>query len=106
MQGGNRRKPGVTGNRAVDISVLLERVLDQSKVSENMHFQVLQEHFLEVVGPLVFPHVSLVKLERRVLVLKAHSSTWKSELNLQKNAIITKCNALLGKPFVQSIRFA
>jgi len=106
MQGEKRRRPGVTGNRAMDISVLLERVLDQNKISENMHFQMLLDHFSEVVGPLVFPHVDLVKLDRRILVLKADSSTWKSELNLQKNAIIAKCNALLGKPFVLNIRFA
>ncbi|WP_304246706.1 hypothetical protein [Fibrobacter succinogenes] len=34
-----RRKKGTTGERAVDISVLLERVLKKTHIDENMHLQ-------------------------------------------------------------------
>ncbi len=105
MQEKVRRKPGVTGNRAVDISVLLEKVLQKNHIAEDMDYRVLSERFVEVVGPLIFPHVNLVKLEKRILVLKAHSSAWKNELFLQKNAIIDKCNLMLGKPAVRDVRF-
>ncbi len=100
-----RRKKGVTGQGAVDISVLLEKVLDNAHISENMDFKTLSERFVEVVGEAVLPHVELVRLDKRTLVLKAVNSAWKQELYLQKNAIITKCNLMLGKPFVQAIRF-
>ena len=97
--------PGFSGDRAVDISVLLSKVLEKTHVAQDMDFQTLSERFSEVVGEAVLAHVQLVKIERRTLVLKARSSAWKSELFLQKKAIIDKCNLLLGKPAIQSIRF-
>jgi len=98
------RKPGVTGNRAMDISVLLERVLIANHISENMEFKTISERFPEVVGEAVLPYVKAVKLEGRTLVLKAVNSAWKQELFLQKNTIIERCNSLLGKPAVRDVR--
>lgn len=100
-----RRKKGVTGKGAVDISVLLAKVLDNVHISESMDFKTLSERFSEVVGEAVLPHVKPVKMDKRTLVLKVDGSVWKHELFLQKNAIIDKCNLVLGKPFVQAIRF-
>ena len=97
--------PGFSGERAVDIGVLLEHVLKKNHIAEDMDFRVLSERFAEVVGEAVVAHVQFVKFERRTLVLKASSSAWKSELFLQKNAIIDRCNTMLGKPAVQFIRF-
>ena len=100
-----RKGYGFTGERVMDVSVLLERVLKKNHIDENMHFGTLSEHFGDIVGSAVLPHVQLVKLDKRTLVLKAVSSAWKSELFLQKKAIIDKCNSLLGEPFIQAIRF-
>ena len=100
-----RRKKGTTGERAVDISVLLEQVLKKNHIDENMHLRTISEHFGDIVGSAVLPHVQLVKLDKRTLVLKAVSSAWRSELFLQKKAIIDRCNTLLGEPFIQAIRF-
>lgn len=100
-----RRKPPVTGNRFVDISVLVDKVLEKSHIAEDMNFKTLSEHFSEVVGEAVLPYVNLVKLDKRTLVLKTANSAWKQELFMQKNAIIARCNSLLKKPFVQTIRF-
>ena len=77
-----------TGNKVQDIQVLLERV-----------------RFSEVVGPLLVGHVKPEKIDKNILVLKVANSALKFEMNLQKKAIIGKCNALLGKPFIQGIRF-
>lgn len=104
-ENGKRRSPAVTGGKAMDISILIERVLDKNHITEDMNFKVISERFSEVVGASILPHVKVEKIEQRTLVLKASSSTWKSELFLQKNAIIDKCNSLLGKPFLRSIRF-
>ncbi|MCQ2062191.1 MAG: DUF721 domain-containing protein [Fibrobacter sp.] len=101
-----RRTKSSTGGRVVDIAVLLERVLDSNHIAEDMNFKTLSERFSEVVGEAVLPHVKPVKLDKRTLVLKADSSAWKAELFMQKNAIIDKCNSLLGRPFVRAVRFA
>ena len=73
-----RRKKGVTGEGAVDISVLLAKVLQKAHISENMDFRTLSERFEEVVGKAVYAHV--------------------------KPDIIDKCNTLLGRPVIQAIR--
>ena len=89
----------------MDVSVLLEQVLKKNHMDENMHLRTISEHFGDIVGKAVLPHVQLVKLDKRTLVLKTASSAWKSELFLQKKTIIDKCNTLLGEPFIQAIRF-
>ena len=80
-------------------------VLDKARISDEMAFAKLVESLETIVGPLVKPHVQIVKLDRNILTLKCDSSAWRSELFLQKKAIIDKCNSLLGEPFIQAIRF-
>lgn len=94
-----------TQGKVIDISILLQQVLDKNHLSENMHFQTLSARFGEVVGPLLLPHVSLVEMDKNFLVLKASSAAFKAELFLQKKAIIEKCNNLLGKHVVKGIKF-
>lgn len=100
-----RRKETVCGNGPEDISVLLQMVLDKARISDEMAFVKLVESLETIVGQLVKPHVQIVKLDRNILTMKCDSSAWKSELFMQKNAIIDRCNALLGKPVVKAIRF-
>lgn len=80
-------------------------VLDKSNITEDMTFKTLSEGFEKVVGTLLLPHVKIDRFNKGILVLKCANSAWKHELFLQKKAIIDKCNTLLGKPFVRSIRF-
>ena len=94
-----------TGNKVQDISVLLEQVLTKNHISDDIHFKVISERFAEVIGTLA-TQVKPIKIDKNILVLKAANSTLQFELNLQKKAIIGKCNTLLGKPFIQGIRFA
>ena len=100
-----RSKNSLTGKKVVDIQVLMDMVLDKAKLSESMHFETLKNGFKQVVGEQVFPHVKPLSLDKGILTLKAGSSAWKSELFLQKNAIIERCNNLLGKPLVRGLRF-
>ncbi len=94
-----------TGNKVLDIQVLLERVLAKNHISEDIHFKTISEHFSEVVGPLLTGHVTPLKIDKNTLVLHVANPALKFELNIQKKAIIGKCNTLLGKPFIQGIRF-
>jgi hypothetical protein len=94
-----------TGNKLQDIQVLLEQVLSKNHITEDINFKTISERFLEVVGPLLVEHVTPVKIDKNILVLHVANSVLKFELNIQKKAIIAKCNTLLGKPFIQGIRF-
>ena len=95
-----------TGNKVQDIQVLLERVLAKNHISEDLHFKTISERFSEVVGPLLVDHVIPLEIKGNILILKVANPALKFELNIQKKAIIGKCNTLLGKPFIQGIRFA
>ena len=94
-----------TGNKLQDIQVLLEQVLSKNHITEDINFKTISERFLEVVGPLLVEHVTPVKIDKNILVLHVANSVLKFELNIQKKAIIAKCNTLLGKPFIQGIRY-
>lgn len=100
-----RRGAAVTGNRAMDIGILIDRVLQKNHIAEDVEFTTISGHFSEVVGGAVLPYVKLVKLEKRTLVLKAVNSAWKQELFLQKNTIIERCNSLLGSRIPAEKRF-
>ena len=100
-----RRSKSLTGNKVVDIQVLVDMALNKANLSESMHFETLKNGFRQVVGEQVFPHVKPLSLDKGILTLKATSSAWKNELFLQKNAIIERCNNLLGKPLVRGLRF-
>lgn len=94
-----------TGNKLQDIQVLLEHVLKKNHITEDINFKTISERFSEVVGPLLIDHVKPEKIDKNILVLKVDNSALKFEMNLQKKAIIAKCNTLLRKPFIQGIRF-
>lgn len=100
-----RRGKPVCGKDPEDISVLLQMVLDKAHITNEMALEKLSEGFETVVGPLIKPHVQIVKFDRNILTLKCDSSTWKQELFFQKKAIIDKCNLLLGKPSIKNILF-
>lgn len=94
-----------TGNKVQDIQVLLEQVLSKNNITEDINFKTISERFSEVIGPLLVNHVKPIKIDKNTLVLEVPNSALKFEMNLQKKAIIGKCNTLLGKPFIQGIRF-
>ena len=100
-----RKRKEFTGHKVVDVELLVGRVLEKFKLAEEMQFQKLVERFQEVVGELVFPHVKPLEIKKGILSLKVDNSAWKSELFLQKKAIIDKCNLMLGSPVIQGIRF-
>jgi hypothetical protein len=100
-----RRGKPVCGKAPEDISVLLQMVLDKAHITDEMALEKLSEGLETIVGPLIKPHVQIVKFERNILTLKCGSSEWKQELFLQKKAIIEKCNLLLGKTSVKKLLF-
>lgn len=91
--------------KPTDISVVLENYLKGPEFGMHSGYLILSKNFEELVGKALLPHVSLLSLENSVLYLKVASSVWKSELFLQKKAIITKCNQFMNAPIVKDIRF-
>lgn len=91
--------------RPVDIGTLLGRFLRSNNLSQVLDLKTLQESFVEIVGEQVSKHVSIVGLRGGILVLKARSGVWRTELHAQKKAIINRCNSVLKARAVKNIRF-
>lgn len=99
-----KRKKGFA-SRPTDISVLLGNCLQGKVLGSKIGFFELSKHFEEIVGERLVPYVSFEDLDGSTLVLKASNAVWKSELFLQKKAIIVKCNQFMNAPIVKDIRF-
>lgn len=57
----------------------------------------------------IFPDLKKIakakKINNKTLFLRVENAVWRSELNLNKNAIIKKINERFGKEIVKTIRF-
>ncbi len=64
---------------------------------------MLQWEFL--VGEHIAKAATAVRIVKGVLLVKVKSSTWRNELNLRKQEIISTLNRGLGQDVVKDIRF-
>lgn len=98
-----RRKASVDG--PTDVALILERILKAPELRSHMEDAVLVSRWEEVVGEQVASKVQLLDFKEGVLLLRAESSAWRSEVNFAKKAILDRSNALLGKPLAKDLRF-
>ena len=58
-----------------------------------------------LVGEHIAKAATAVRIAKGVLLVKVKSSTWRNELNLRKQEIISTLNRGLGQDVVKDIRF-
>jgi predicted nucleic acid-binding Zn ribbon protein len=63
------------------------------------------EKWPNVVGNNIGKISEAKRIEGKTLIVKVKSSTWKTELMMQKPQIIEKINQLFDKNIIQDIRF-
>ena len=59
----------------------------------------------KVVGKKINEVTEAEGVKKGVLTIKTNSSTWRQELQMQKNEIISKINKKIGKQTIKEIRF-
>lgn len=59
----------------------------------------------QIIGESLVDEVQLIQVDQGVLLLKCTSAARKTELNFQKNAILSRANQLLGRELIRGIRF-
>ena len=85
-----RKGYGFTGERVMDVSVLLEQVLKKNHIDENMHLRTISDHFGDIVGNAVLPHVQLVKLDKQHFVAEgATIPPGKANFSCRKKLLLT-----------------
>ncbi len=85
----------------------IDEILKQKefeKINEIIEENEAVEKFAEI-----FPDLKKIakakKINNKTLFLRVENAVWRSELNLNKNAIIKKINERFGKEIVKTIRF-
>lgn len=85
----------------------IDEILKQKefkKINEVIEENEAVEKFAEI-----FPDLKKIakakKINNKTLFLRVENAVWRSELNLNKNAIIKKINERFGKEIVKTIRF-
>jgi len=98
-----RRKASVDG--PTDVSVILGKLLQAPELKGNLADAAIVQRWSEIVGETVARHVNLVDFRDGVLHLHCPSSTWRTEVNFAKKAILERSNSLLGKQVARDLRF-
>jgi predicted nucleic acid-binding Zn ribbon protein len=73
-----------------------EKKLDQIRVLEL---------WSEMVGENIAKIAKAERVDEGILYIKVSSMTWRTELLFQKQSILEKISALLGKGIIKDIRF-
>ncbi|MDR1759122.1 MAG: DUF721 domain-containing protein [Fibrobacter sp.] len=92
-------------NRPEDASILLEHLLNHPNLRDKNDLLTLNRHFVEIVGATLAARISIADLKQKKLFLKVPQAVLKSEIFLQKKAIIERCNSVLQKPAIIDICF-
>ena len=88
-----------------ELNILLKKYLETHNACQILLLEKLQKNLEKIVGTYLLNQVVLTDLKQGILTIKTPSSAWKSELFLQKKAIIGKCNHILETPAIKDIRF-
>ncbi len=92
-------------NRPEDSSHLLENLLNHPILRDKNDLLTLNHRFAEIVGAALAARISIADLKQKKLFLKVPQAVLKSEIYLQKKAIIDRCNSILQKSAVIDICF-
>ena len=84
--------------------VFMDKILKELPVMKNPETQVILK-WKEIIGEELAQEVEIVQIKEGVLLLKCHSAARKTELNFQKNSILSKSNQVLGRELIRGIRF-
>ena len=85
----------------------LDEILKQKefeKINAAIEENEVVEKFAEIFHDLK-KIAKAKKINNKTLFLRVENAVWRSELNLNKNAIIKKINERFGKEIVKTIRF-
>ena len=86
-------------------SLLLSRIFAAGEIGEKQNLFTLMANFENLFGKQLAEHLKIIDLKNSTLVLKASNSVWNPESEYQTQALIERCNGLLGATCVKHIRF-
>jgi predicted nucleic acid-binding Zn ribbon protein len=89
----------------VHIRSILDDVLKPYQASPEFALKEVWNLWDEAVGKTIAQNARPAAFKGKLLVVHVSSSTWIHQLQFLKNDMITKLNAVSGKPLIEEIKF-
>jgi len=71
---------------------------------EQKDIVILDQNKAEILTGKLQERVQIAALSNGTLILKTNSSVWRAEIAAKKTDIVAKCNAILGKIAVKTVK--
>ena len=87
------------------INIAIKKAIQKAGIEKAIKQQEAVFVWPKVVGKKINKVTEAEGVKKGVLTIKTNSSTWRQELQMQKNEIISKINKKIGKQTIKEIRF-
>ena len=87
------------------ISEALEDVIKQIGIRKSVLSNRARDVWKEAVGDIISENTTLKNIDKDRLIIVVSNDTWRQELSLRKEEIISKINELIGENAIKEITF-
>ena len=88
-----------------DIQVILDKLLRNYNLEIPVKRQILFDNWEKIVGKNLAEKCTPVKIENRILFLKAKTSVWRNELKLRQQDLLNIIYKNTGNKLIMEIKF-
>ncbi|MCH6575577.1 MAG: DUF721 domain-containing protein [Bacteroidetes bacterium] len=87
------------------ISEALEEVIEQLGIRKSVLSNRARDVWKDAVGEIINENTILQNIEKDRLIIVVSDDSWRQELSLRKEEIISKINELIGEEAIKEIIF-
>jgi len=87
------------------ISEALEEVVEQLGIRKSVLSNRARDVWKDAVGEIINENTTLQNIEKDRLIIVVSNDSWRRELSLRKEEIISKINELIGEEAIKEIIF-
>ncbi len=87
------------------ISEALEEVVEQLGIRKSVLSNRARDVWKDAVGEIINENTTLQNIEKDRLIIVVSNDSWRQELSLRKEEIISKINELIGEEAIKEIIF-
>lgn len=88
-----------------DIQAILNKMLINYNLDGPVKRQILIDNWDTIAGKNLAEKCNPIKIENRVLFLKAKNSVWRNELKLRENDLLKIIHEKTGNKLIMNIKF-
>jgi hypothetical protein len=81
----------------LSIKDAIDKAITKTKIGSEYRMAMLKEAVAVCVGRMAFDYIQYISLKKDTLILKANSSSLKSQLMMSQSLLLTKINEHVGQ---------